>query len=84
METESGRLVRRELDALVGRLLAPAVDGFTELGVSRMTARTRASSLDVRRVIEKAGFRQEGVLRSYFKDGEDAILFGMLKTECRW
>ena len=57
---------------------------FGTAGCMRMTARTRASSLQVRRVIEKVGFRQEGVLRGYFRDGEDAILFGMKKSECRW
>ena len=57
---------------------------FETLGCHRVTARTRASNLPVRRFIEKAGFRQEGVLRSYYRDGDDAILFGMLKTECRW
>ena len=32
MEAEGGRLVGRKLHALIGRLLAPAVDGFTEQG----------------------------------------------------
>ena len=32
IETEGGGLVRRELHALVGRELAPAVDGFAEQG----------------------------------------------------
>ncbi len=57
---------------------------FETAGCMRMTVRTRASSLQVRQVIEKVGFRQEGVLRCYFLDGEDAILFGMMKSECRW
>ena len=58
---------------------------FETAGCMRMTARTRASSLQVRRVIEKVGFRQEGVLRGYYRDnGEDAILFGMLRSESRW
>lgn len=57
---------------------------YGELGCHRVMARTRASSLPVRRFIEKVGFTQEGVLRSYYPDGDDAIVFGMLKTECRW
>lgn len=65
-------------------LRAAASYAFDTLGCSRVTARTRASTLPVRRFIEKAGFRQEGVLRSYYRDGDDAIMFGMLKTECRW
>jgi L-amino acid N-acyltransferase YncA len=57
---------------------------FDTLGCHRVTARTRASNLPVRRFIEKAGFQEEGVLRSYYRDGDDAILFGLLKAECRW
>lgn len=57
---------------------------FGDLQCNRVSARTRASSLKVRRFIEKAGFREEGVLRSYYRDGDDAILFGMTKAECRW
>lgn len=67
-----------------GVLRAAASYGFETLGCSRMTARTRASNLHARRFIEKVGFRQEGVLRSYYEDGEDAILFGLLKSENKW
>jgi ribosomal protein S18 acetylase RimI-like enzyme len=65
-------------------LRVAARHAFDELGCNRITARTRASSLRVRSFIEKVGFRQEGVLRAYYRDGDDAILFGMLKTENRW
>lgn len=57
---------------------------FQTLECNRVTARTRASSLRVRRFIEKVGFQQEGVLRAYYQDGEDAILYGLLKSENRW
>lgn len=67
-----------------GLIRAAARYAFVDLQCHRVTARTRASTLRVRRFIEKAGFRQEGVLRSYYRDGDDAILFGMLKKECRW
>lgn len=67
-----------------GVIKAAAAFAFDTQGVSRVTARTRASNLHARRVIEKAGFRQEGVLRSYYADGEDSILYGLLKSECRW
>jgi RimJ/RimL family protein N-acetyltransferase len=56
---------------------------FGDLQCNRVTARTRASNLPVRRFIQKVGFKQEGVLRSYYPDGDDAILFGLLKSECR-
>ena len=57
---------------------------FDTAGFNRITVRTRASSLRVRGCIEKAGFRQEGVLRSYYRDGDDAIIYGLLVSECRW
>jgi RimJ/RimL family protein N-acetyltransferase len=57
---------------------------FRQLRVQRVTARTRVSNVKVARVIERAGFRREGIVRSYYPGGEDAILFGMLRDECRW
>jgi len=67
-----------------GSLRAAARYLFETAGCNRVTARTRASSLRVRRFIEKVGFQQEGVLRAYYQDGEDAILYGLLKSENRW
>lgn len=67
-----------------GSLRAAATYVFETNGCNRLTARTRASSLSVRRFIEKVGFQQEGVLRAYYQDGEDAILYGLLRSECRW
>lgn len=67
-----------------GALRAAACYLFEDAGCNRVTARTRASSLRTRRFIEKVGFRQEGVLRAYYADGEDAILYGLLKSENRW
>jgi hypothetical protein len=57
---------------------------FETLECNRMTARTRASSLVVRRVLTGTGFQEEGMLRRYYKDGEDAVLYGMTKEDCRW
>lgn len=67
-----------------GSLRAAASYLFETNGCNRVTARTRASSLRVRRFIEKVGFQKEGVLRAYYQDGEDAILYGLLRSECRW
>lgn len=57
---------------------------FGTLGCNRVTARTRASNLRACRFIEKVGFQREGVLRAYYKDGEDAILYGLTKSDNRW
>jgi RimJ/RimL family protein N-acetyltransferase len=67
-----------------GSLRAAASYLFETAGCNRVTARTRASNLRVRRFIEKVGFQREGVLRAYYSDGEDAILYGLLKHENRW
>lgn len=56
---------------------------FLQLGVGRVTARTRAGNLDVRKKIRRLGFKPEGRLRQYFPD-DDAMLYGMLRDECRW
>jgi RimJ/RimL family protein N-acetyltransferase len=70
----------------LGRGVLRAISAYVyfTLGCNRMSARTRASSLAVQGVLRKCGFQQEGRLREYYQDGEDAILFGMLKSECRW
>jgi RimJ/RimL family protein N-acetyltransferase len=56
---------------------------FVQLGCNRVTFRTRASNLYVRRVIEKHGAKQEGTLRDWYDD-DDAIVYGLLKHECRF
>ncbi len=67
-----------------GALKAGCAYVFDTLKCNRMSARTRASSLAVQVVLRKIGFQQEGTLREYYTDGEDAVLFGMLKRECKW
>jgi hypothetical protein len=57
---------------------------FNVLGVERVTARTSEKKPKVASVIRRAGFREEGRARCYYPDGSDAILFGMLRHECRW
>ena len=56
---------------------------FKQLGVQRVTARTRVDKPKVINVISAAGFRVEGRARRYYPDGTDAILFGILE-ECDW
>lgn len=67
-----------------GLLRIAARYAFGQNGCNRITARTRVSNLRVRGFIEKVGFKQEGVLRAYYQDGDDAILYGLLRSECRW
>lgn len=55
---------------------------FVDLGCRRISMRTRASNKQAIRAIEKTGAKLEGVAREYF-NGEDAILFGLLRNEQR-
>lgn len=57
---------------------------FIQLGCRRVTGLVRASNTVSRKFDEHVGFVQEGVIREAFADGEDAILYGMLKHECKW
>lgn len=57
---------------------------FLQLNCNRVTGLVRASNMVARKFDEHVGFIQEGVIRQAFEDGEDAILYGMLKSECKW
>lgn len=50
--------------------------------VKRITAHTHVNNTRACYMLTALGFRREGVLREWFKDG-DAILFGLLKSEQR-
>lgn len=58
--------------------------GFKEFGLIRITANVFSSNLGSARVLEKAGFKCEGTLRSHYKkDGEirDGKLYALLKQD---
>lgn len=57
---------------------------FVQLKCRRVTGLVRESNSAARKFDEHVGFIQEGVIRQAFEDGEDAILYGMLKSECRY
>jgi RimJ/RimL family protein N-acetyltransferase len=56
---------------------------FKQLPCVRLTARTRRKNRLVRKLLPRLGFRFEGVQRLYYGD-DDALVFGLLKTECRF
>ena len=56
---------------------------FIQLGCSRITAQTRSSNGHARQFLLRLGFQQEGILRNWYEN-EDAIVMGMIKSECRW
>lgn len=55
---------------------------FRQLGCRRVTALIAAHNAASRRITEKLGFRQEGVLRAAVP-GDDLIVYGMLREECK-
>ncbi len=56
---------------------------FNQVGCRRLTATTEAKNQPARAFLCKLGFREEGVIRQGFPT-DDAVVYGMLKGECRW
>lgn len=57
---------------------------FCVLEVNRITVRVRESNRPSIELAEDFGFALEGTIRQGYPDGEDMLLYGMLKQECRW
>jgi len=57
---------------------------FVHCGVERVSSLTRKSNPKAGKAMSAWGGKQEGVLRKYFADDDDAILWGLLKSECRF
>jgi RimJ/RimL family protein N-acetyltransferase len=66
-----------------GVLRALFVYPFVTLGCERVSAFTPKGSTSTRRFLERLGFVEEGNMRRGFV-GDDCILYGMLKEECKW
>lgn len=56
---------------------------FNQLNCHRMTALIAKKNKRSRKLTEGLGFKLEGVLRRGI-GGRDAMIYGMLKDECRW
>lgn len=57
---------------------------FVTLGCERITAAIPRSNARSRRICERLGFKLEGVCRKAFGRKEDAMLYGILRSECRY
>jgi ribosomal-protein-alanine N-acetyltransferase len=58
--------------------------GFNDMGLNRVEAFISDYNIPSLRLVEKFGFKKEGVLRGhYFVDGvaEDSVVFGLLESE---
>lgn len=69
-----------------GALRATCQYVFGQLRCERLGAFCRRTNVPTRKLVERLGFRLEGVARSYWEEGRagDAMIYGMLKAECRW
>lgn len=56
---------------------------FTQLNCARVTALTPSRNIHTRKFLERLGFVQEGLMRQGFID-DDCVIYGMLRTECKW
>jgi len=57
---------------------------FNTLNVNRVQAMINVNNTPSIRLCQKLGFLREGILREASEHGEDILLFGMLKRECKW
>jgi RimJ/RimL family protein N-acetyltransferase len=57
---------------------------FVQLECRRITGLVRVDNLEAQKFDEHLGFKREGLLRQACDDGTDMILYGMLKSECRF
>ena len=58
--------------------------GFEVLKCRRLNALVRESNRASVSLTERCGFVPEGKMRQYFRDGEDVLIFGMLREECQF
>lgn len=56
---------------------------FKQLGCERVSVRTRANNLKVRKQIRRLGFEPEGK-HPRFYGNEAAMSYGMTRSQCRW
>lgn len=54
---------------------------FKVLEVARVTGLIRAKNLNAQHFAARLGFRWEGYMRKVFPDGEDLVLYGLLREE---
>ena len=57
---------------------------FIQLNCARVTVMVARDNRASHEFVKRLGWKKEGVLREWFEDGQDAIVYGMLRRECRW
>ena len=57
---------------------------FVELGLRRVTAAVARNNKRSRKLCERVGYKMEGVRRKAYRNGQNEIIYGMLREECRY
>ena len=57
---------------------------FIQIGVPRVTATVAKNNKRSRKLAEGLGFVHEGTLRRAWDGRQNALVYGMLRHECRW
>lgn len=57
---------------------------FDKIGAERASAFVSKDNEPSINLVEKLGFVREGLLRHYRDNGKDCVVYGMLKSECKW
>lgn len=57
---------------------------FNFLQVERISILVSTTNLPCIRLVERLGFKQEGLLRKYRDDGSSCFFYGILKSENKW
>lgn len=57
---------------------------FKALNCRRVSLAIDARNSDCLKLAKKLGFTREGILRAQRDDGGDNVVWGILKTECKW
>lgn len=59
---------------------------FYQLGCRRVTALTKRKAKRTRELLKRMKFHEEGCLRKFYPDGQDAFVYGLLKEdyEANW
>lgn len=57
---------------------------FIQLGYPRLNSFVSVDNAEAIRFNEHFGFKREGIMREAGSHGEDLIVYGMLRRECRW
>lgn len=57
---------------------------FLQLNCARVTVMVALGNDASHEFVTRLGFQREGRLREWYEDGQDGIVYGMLRRECRW